>query len=368
MSLQMLDNDTLLNVMASSAQAECSQLANVNPGSALRAIFQANASVALWVQWLIGRVLLAARAATSVGDDLDSWVADYGLSRLPAVAAHGTVTLMRTDVTNTIMVQVGSMVRTGDGTQSFLVAVASEEASWNSLQAAYELPAGISSIDVPVVAVTAGTGGNVQPATVTLLGSAIPGIDRVSNAAAMSGGLNQETDDSLRQRAKAYFSSLSRATTESVLAAANGVQQNLSVIVRENIPQPGQFVVIVDDGSGHPPDVLLQSVYAAVDTVRPIGTAFTVQAPVVRQAPVSVVLTIGDLNDRSDLINRITAAVTAMINTLPIGMTLPVTRISSIAYAQSASVLNAVATVNGTVADLVPQANEVVRAVQVVVS
>src|ERR1700739_2986107 len=86
---------TLVAGMAAAVQGACQQLLDLTVGSVLRAILEANASVALWMQWLIMLVLQTTRAATSTGPDLDSWVADFGVARLPGTAASGVVTLSR---------------------------------------------------------------------------------------------------------------------------------------------------------------------------------------------------------------------------------------------------------------------------------
>ena len=44
----------------------------------------------------------------------------------------------------------------------------------------------------------------------------------------------------------------------------------------------GHFVVTVDDGTGGPSASLLATVQQAVDAIRPVGTSFAVQGPVVR--------------------------------------------------------------------------------------
>src|SRR5271163_4542066 len=76
-------------------QGGASKLLDLTVGSVLRAIVEANAAVILWLQGLILQVQTLTRAATSQGSDLDTWVADYGLIRLPAVAATGQVTFTR---------------------------------------------------------------------------------------------------------------------------------------------------------------------------------------------------------------------------------------------------------------------------------
>ena len=119
MQLQLQTFTALVQNMAASVQSAASQLLDLTVGSTLRAVLEANASIALWMQWLILQVLQTTRAATSSGADLDSWMADLSLIRLPAATASGHVTFSRFTATASAFVPVGALVRTADGAQTF---------------------------------------------------------------------------------------------------------------------------------------------------------------------------------------------------------------------------------------------------------
>src|SRR6516225_8387595 len=121
MHLSLRTFSTLVQDMAAAVEASATQLLDLTVGSTLRAVLEANASVGLWMQWLILLVLRTTRAATSNGTDLDSWMADLTLTRLPAVVATGIVTLSRFTATMQALVPVGALVRAADGTVSFAV-------------------------------------------------------------------------------------------------------------------------------------------------------------------------------------------------------------------------------------------------------
>jgi phage-related baseplate assembly protein len=278
------------------------------------------------------------------------------------------VVLQRNISSTVIQVAPGGLVRTGDGSETFTITTDSGNTAWNSSLSAYQFQTGQSSISVPIAATTPGVAGNVQPGAITLLASSMPGVDTITNTLATTGGLDAESDAALRLRASTYFASLSRATTTAVQAAIASVQQGLTSLVLENTPAAGQFLVVVDDGSGSPPGNLLQAVYTAVDAVRPIGTSFTVQAPSVIDANIVMELTTAATADHPTIAAQVTSAVTAMVDTLPIGATLPITRISAVAYNTSSLVLNVSMTLNGGNADLVPLATQVVRASSITVS
>src|SRR4051794_26633430 len=102
----------IVSNIATAVQGSAKSLLNFTVGSVLRAIAEATASVVLWLQAIILQVLTLTRAATSVGTDLDSWMADFGLARLAAVAAAGQVTFARFTATMQAVVPVGANVQT----------------------------------------------------------------------------------------------------------------------------------------------------------------------------------------------------------------------------------------------------------------
>jgi uncharacterized phage protein gp47/JayE len=225
----------------------------------------------------------------------------------------------------------------------------------------------VSSINVPVVAQVAGAAGNVQGGAVTLLASAIPGVDAVSNSAAFENGLNAESDAAFRLRFQNYINSRSRATVLAVGYAVSSVQQGLVYAIQENQnpaggTQMGCFVVTVDDGSGYPSATLLSTVQTAVDAVRPIGSIFTMQPPVVTVVNVTLTLAVSGSTTSSILAAPVATTLTSYINSLPIGTSLPISRISQIAYDVSSSIANVTQVqLNGGTVDIVPPANGVVK-------
>ena len=150
MQLSLQNFTTLMQNMAASVQSAATQLLDLTVGSTLRAVLEANASIALWMQWLILLVLQTTRAATSSDSDLDTWMADFALTRLPAVAATGVVTFTRFTVLGTALVPVGALVRTSDGTQTFAVTVDATNPAWNEAQNGYFMSATAATVDAPV--------------------------------------------------------------------------------------------------------------------------------------------------------------------------------------------------------------------------
>lgn len=368
MQLQLQNFTTLVQNMAAAVQSAATQLLDLTVGSTLRAVLEANASIALWMQWLILQVLQTTRAASSSNSDLDSWMADFSLSRLPAVPASGIVTFSRYTATTSAFIPTGALVRTADGTQTFVVSAAAANPAFNPALNGYTLSAGTAALDVPVQAQVPGAAGNVQSTSITLLATAIPGIDAVTNAAAIQNGLDPETDNAFRARFSNYIDSRSRATPLAVGYAISQVQQGLEYTIQENTDptgasRMGNFVVTADDGSGSPSSALLAAVSAAVDAVRPVGSTFTIQPPTIVPANVTLTVSTAAVGSHSTAANAAGTAISAYINGLPIGGTLPLTKIAQLAYAADASITNvSQVEINAAAADLAPPVSGVVKA------
>ncbi len=367
MQLSLQNFSSLMEGMASAVQGAASSLVDLTVGSVLRAILEANASVALWLQWLIVEVLAGTRLATSSGVDCDSFGADFGFMRLPAVAASGQVTFSRFSATGAAMVPVGASVATTGNSQSFIVVGDASNAAYNAATGGYVIMAGVSAVNATVVANTAGTSGNVLPGMISLISAAMPGIDTVTNENILTGGVDAESDVAFKARFGNYLGSLSRATNVAIGAAIDAIQQGLSYSVTENYNQAsavqmGHFVVTVDDGTGSPPVTLLQTVQQAVNAIRPVGTSFAVQGPVVVLANVSVTLATATGANHAAAITAVAAAFESYIASLPIGAALSYTKLAQLAYEASSAVVNlsGLALNNGTT-DLVPPLFGVVR-------
>jgi hypothetical protein len=368
MQLQLQTFTTLVQNMAAAVQSAAAQLLDLTVGSALRAVLEANASIALWMQWLILQVLQTTRAATSGNADLDSWMDDFSLTRLPAVSASGIVTFSRFTPAAAAFIPVGALVRTGDGTQIFAVTASPASPAFSPARDGYTLSAGITALDTPVQAQVSGISGNVQTAAINLLVTAIPGIDAVTNAHAFRNGLDAETDDAFRNRFTAFIDSRSRATPLAVGYAISQIQQGLEYAIQENIdpadnPRIGSFVVTVDDGSGSPSASLLTAVNAAVEAVRPVGSTFTIRSPTIVLADVTLSISVGPGGSHIAATVAAQTAIVGFVNDLPIGATLPLTKIAQLAYAADAAITNvSQLEINTIAADLTPPATGVVKA------
>lgn len=343
-------------------------------GSVLRALAESNASVALWLQALVLQVLALTRASTSEGADLDTWAADFGVTRLGAAYAAGDVTFSRYTPTAPAVVPVGALVRSADGAWTYAVIADTARAAWTPASNGYTIPAGTPSLALPVRATAAGVGGNAAAGTITLLASSIPGVDYVSNVSALTGGVDAESDAAMRARFVLWLGSLARATKAAIGYAISQVQAGLtySIVESENPDGSvnlGHFYVVVDDGTGAPSGTLIANVAAAVEAYRALGISYAVIAPTLVSANVSMTVGIAAGAYAPTERAKAAAALTAYINGLALGAPLPFTRLAQVAYDASPNITSVSSVLlNGGTADITATAKQVVRAGAVTVS
>jgi len=366
LNLSLQNFTSLVQNSAAAVQGACSSLLDLTVGSVLRAILEANASIALWLQWLIVLLMQRQRLATSSDSDVDSWVADYSFSRLPSVAATGAITFSRFTATSSATLPVGATARTANGAQTYSVTADPTNQYWDGVSN-YVIPAGVTSITVPVISTVPGAAGNVVAGAINLPGEANAGIDTCTNALAITNGQDAESDNDLRGRFPLYIQGLSKATVAAVGSAILSVQQGLAYGIAENTDEagnyePGHFVITLDDGTGAPSDALKELVYTAVDAVRPIGSTFSVQSPTVVTANVSLVLTAAVGFVKANMIAPLNAAITAYINDLPVGSPLSYTRLAQVIYDAIPGVSAITGyTINGSAVDIAAGPSTVIK-------
>lgn len=372
MAITTKDFSTLVSDMITAIQAASAQIIDFTIGSVMRALVEANAAVGLWVEGLILQLLATTRAATSSGSDLDSWMADYGVTRLAATAATGSVTFSRFTPTAQALIPFGAQVQTSDASQKYAVVADVTNPAYTS--SGYVIAAGTASVTVPVQAVAAGAAGNAAAGQVSTLSQAITYVDTVTNALTFVGGSDAETDAQLRARFVLYIASLSRATLAAIGFAIKSVQAGVSYTLVENqqyngTTDNGYFYVVVDDGSGAPTSGFLTAVTNAIESVRGVTTRFGVYSPVIENATITMTVALAAGYDPTATKLLVANAIKAFVNALGMGQTLTYTRLAQIAYDASPGVINVTAVqLNGGTADLVATSKQVIKWQTVTVS
>jgi hypothetical protein len=353
-------------------QGMASQLLDLTVGSVLRSFVDAYSLLALWLQAEILQVAALTRFATSFGADADSWGAQFGFDREDGNPASGTVTFSRFTPTAQATVAVGTVVQTQTGVQYGVIADTTQP-SFNATLNAYVLPASTSSITATVEALVSGASGNAIAGFINVLGSSIPGVDTVTNAAAFQNGNDPQTDEEYKAGFPGFLQSLSKGTPAAIAFAIQQLGENVDFTYTENENRdgtfnPGFFFVIADDGTGNPSSGFLATVGAAIEAVRGDSITFAVFPPTIVTANVAMVITTDGSVVHAAAVAAVEAAIEAFINALPIGATLPFNILPSIAFGVQ-GVTNATGiTLNGGTADINTTAQQIIKAGTVAVS
>lgn len=213
---------------------------------------------------------------------LDRLVFDrYGLVRKPAAASLGSVQFRTTAATLvTFTIPTGVRLQTPDGTE------------FVTTESVIFPVATTGPVTCAVRSVLAGATQNVKSGTITSITTAItsqPNDLRVTNPFATAGADDAETDDSLKDRARRFFSTVRRGTLGAIEEAAlgvPGVQKATAFEVIDALGRPARMVQLVVADSfteqfatfnSVPPryetqsQVLATTVFNALADVRPAG-------------------------------------------------------------------------------------------------
>jgi uncharacterized phage protein gp47/JayE len=372
MALSTKSFNTLVSDQVTAIQALATSLVDLTIGSLLRSVAESNAGVLQWLQSLIVQLLVTTRAATCSGDDLVSWMADYGFTKLSAVQSTGQATFSRYTSTYQALIPIGTVVQTTDGTQQFTVITDTTNAAYSATLGGYVIVAGVSGIQVPIQASTAGAAGNVLAGTISVIVGGIQYVDTVTNASALANGSDEETDAAFRARFVLWVASLSKGTKAAIGYALSSMQTGVTYSLVENqnyngTTNYGYFYAVVDDGSGSPSSTFLSSAANAIESARGFTINYGVFAPTLLAANVS--MTITTTSDHASAVALVSTAVQEYIAALSLGQLLPYTQLATIAYGASPLITNVSSVLlNGGTSDLAATAKQVIRAGTIAIS
>jgi uncharacterized phage protein gp47/JayE len=366
----------LVQTQVAAVQSWASGLVDFTIGSVLRALVEAVAGVARWLQALILAVLAITRASTATGSDLDSWVADFGaaypdvpaatFARLAAVGSVGPVTFARYTTVAAASVPVGTTISTADGKQQFVVVADLTKPGYQAGTNSYVMAIGTASVQATVQAITPGAASNVTAGLINTLTSAVVGGYTVTNAADFTSGADAESDADLRIRFRAFILSLREATPSALAYWVSSLGPAITVTLVENqevggAARKGIVLVVVDDGTGTPSSAVLAAASTAVNAHRAGGIEYAVLAPTV----VSVAVAVDITTSAEDTATKaaVTLAIQSYLNTLPVGSAVYYTMVYAVIYAASDLVVAATGlTLNGTSGNLAITSTQVAKA------
>ena len=305
-------------------------ITDFNVGSATRTLLEATA---MELEELYYRIFSGIQA--SIPQEVFQ---AFDFPPIAASPATVTVTFGRTaaDPVNDYLVPSGTLVATADGVSFQTVSDVT-------------LLKNTTSISASAVAVNSGVSGNVAANSITVLKGAVVGIQTVTNPAAATGGVDQETLSSQQIRFSQYVSSLARSPIDGVIAGAMSSQliDGVSGRVTERVmfaslvepylndsTQPaGICNLYIDNGGGSASGALVAQTQQIIDgyvdpTLGPVmgyraaGVIVNVYAVTPISQSVTATITPASGYVFSDLQSSVQSAVGSFFNALPIGETI----------------------------------------------
>lgn len=226
--------------LATTYAAQAAIPANDAPGSTLGSMWNAAALLMMQAQAPNVRAQIIARLATCTGGDVDSFVAPFGITRLAATAATGGVLCSTASPTSSqLVVPVGGQVQAASGL-TFTIIADTTNAAYSQSAGGYVIAPGGSSVTATVQCNTAGIVGNVQANQITTLyggvsSATITGISTVTNPAAFTNAINNESDAALKARFTLRMSSGVVATGNALASAVLATQAGLTYSIGDQL-------------------------------------------------------------------------------------------------------------------------------------
>ena len=330
MPLQLSSFDDLVNVMTSML-ASNSPITKFSSGSVALALIQASAACGVSIEQYIAYIYATERLTTCVGLDVDTYINDYGMKRLPAASASLTITATRVLTTTELLVYpttttTAALVQTAQNAVQFQVVGDVNQPAWDPVRLAYVFPINTTSIGLTVAALVPGSGGNVASNTVTKVVSGLFGVNTVTNPSQVVNGADQESDVAVKIRFPLYLQSLKTSNTASIQNAILAASPKATFKIIEYLTFagaafPSGFTIVVDDGTGAASNVFLNSVTTNVNVTRAAGSQFAVTRPT--NVAVNVAVTVSPSSGTSLAVvqTSVVASITSYINGLGVGNT-----------------------------------------------
>ncbi|MDZ8055390.1 MAG: baseplate J/gp47 family protein [Aulosira sp. ZfuVER01] len=286
-----------------------SPLTDINVGSVTRTLGEAISREIATVYQQINLAYLAGFIDTAEGKSLDLVVAILGVIRKTKDYALGLITFFRdTAIEGNITIPEGTQVSTSKGDATFVTT------ELRTLQR------GQVRIDIPAQASEASKGnvGIVKAGDITTLAQPIAGISKITNFDATILGAEDETDQALRDRAKAVLRGLGKATLAALAQVIFEGRATLAEVWDPNSSidkrsDPGKVVLLVESEPERFP-----SLRGAVEGTRAAGVETTLVARYVFFKPRIVAEINKDITapGKVKIINEIIAALQGYVDGL----------------------------------------------------
>ena len=180
--------------------------------------------------------------------------------------------------------------------------------------------------EVSVKALKPGKQGNTFAGSITVMPSPIPGIEYVINRVDITNGMDEETDEDLRARAKNALVVAGRATLPSLESALKGIE-GVNALLIEDMPDdiPGLVKVIIDGGD-------IDEIRNVVENVRAAGIKVEIERPRTVNIDVNVIVRIEEGYDEVVISENVRKSIIEYLGSHGIGEDLIFAKLVSVIF------------------------------------
>ena len=242
-------------------------LTDRNPGSVTRLLAESFAREYAVLSRQLEAVYQASFIETAGGRDLDQLALLVGVRRRRQLSAGGSVVFGRsTPAPADVTINAGTRLSTGEPP-----AMQFETTEDRTLQR------GNLSVEVPVQALEPGAAGVVAAQAIRVVNRPILGVETVANPQPTRFAGSDETDDSLRARARRSHEGAGRATTGALLSALTtlpGLREKDVRIAEDYLAHPGVVkltVALPEMASEAERASAIEQAVALIESARPVG-------------------------------------------------------------------------------------------------
>ena len=259
---------------------------------------------------------------TATGAYLEAHAAQRGLSRKHGTKAVGKVVFTAADETHEdILIPAGTEVCTTDELLRF---VTDSDAV---------LASNAQTVIVNATAEKSGSAYNVRVNSIGVLVTPVIGIASVGNNAGFYGGMDNETDEMLRERVAESYRNISNGANaayyRSIAFSVDGVYSASAVGCSRGV---GTVDVYACDRGRNLPAEKIREIQALLDEKREVNVDVRACAPVELVINLYIRLTVGDGYDFDTVAENVRVAVTDYINGLGIGKNLWLSDVGEVIY------------------------------------
>lgn len=300
-------------------------ITDFSEGSVSYTLLQAIAAGADQIAYLYFQADNQASILTATDTALDGIVANWGVTRKPALAANGTFTFYCNVPTNiSIGISQGTVITTLPDDSGNVIQFTTDQT--------VSIPVGGQSVNVSATCANPGPGsaGNLAANTQLLIGSSVPGIDGVTLGTSISNGIDAEIDDVLRQRCLEVIQNPQGGGTASdykewALAVSGVLNATVIPLNRGN----GTVDIVITTAGGLPTQTLISQVQTAVNAKKPINVDVLVTGPVAVVIAITANVSVLSGYTAAGVAGAVQQAITNYINSVGVGGTVYNSRIVS---------------------------------------